>query len=472
MTGKRAGIYRRISLDRSGEGLAVERQGEDCRQLVALRGWTVVDEFTDNDISAAGKVKRPGFDRLLCAVRDGHIDVVVAWSLDRLTRNRRDQLRLIEVCQQKQVNLALVRGADVDLSSAVGRAVADILSATARMEIEQKSERQVRAIRQAAEKGRMVGGRRAFGYTADGLKRDRSEAALVRQMYDQFLSGVPLRAIAAWLNEKGVPTPRGNRWRTETVRVVLANPRNAGWRAMRPVDPGTGRREFYHSEPVSKGTWPAIVSDEVWRATVASLRDPSRRSSPGNAPRYLLSGIARCGWDGCGLPMFSSQSQGVRTLRCQTRRHVNRKAEPIEALVEAEVLGYFSGPARGAVEPPTGGPDLEDVRARALALRAELRTLLADRASGVLERDEYLAIRDGHRQQLAELDVVIAQAAEVDVTAPLRAAEDPGMVWASMSVARQREVLRRVMDVVVLPGRPGQPHGSRFDPATVQISWR
>jgi len=170
--------------------------------------------------------------------------------------------------------------------------------------------------------------------------------------------------------------------------------------------------------------------------------------------------------------MFSSQSQGVRTLRCQTRRHVNRKAEPIEALVEAEVLGYFSGPARGAVEPPTGGPDLEDVRARALALRAELRTLLADRASGVLERDEYLAIRDGHRQQLAELDVVIAQAAEVDVTAPLRAAEDPGMVWASMSVARQREVLRRVMDVVVLPGRPGQPHGSRFDPATVQISWR
>jgi DNA invertase Pin-like site-specific DNA recombinase len=140
-----AGRYLRISLDRTGEGLAVERQREDCGKLIGQRGWVLAEEFVDNDTSAAGRKPRPGFDALLAAVETKRITVIVAYSLDRLTRNRRDQLRLIETCQQHNTLVALVRGSDVDMSSAVGRAMADMMAVWARMEIEQKSERQVRA---------------------------------------------------------------------------------------------------------------------------------------------------------------------------------------------------------------------------------------------------------------------------------------------------------------------------------------
>ena len=63
-------LYLRQSLDLTGEGLAVDRQREDDRKLAARRGWQITAERVDNDISAAGKKRRPGFEQLLAGWRD------------------------------------------------------------------------------------------------------------------------------------------------------------------------------------------------------------------------------------------------------------------------------------------------------------------------------------------------------------------------------------------------------------------
>lgn len=468
-----AALYLRISLDRTGEGLAVERQREDGERLIALRDWTLAETFTDNDVSAAGGKKRPGFDAMLRAIRAGTVDVVVAWSLDRLTRNRRDQLRLIETCQRSGVNLALVRGSDVDLSSAVGRGVADILSATARMEIEQKSERQVRANLQAAQQGRMVGGRRPFGYTPDGLHFDALEAPLVNQMYQRFLSGSSLGSIARWLNEENVPTTRGNRWRTETVRVVLSNPRNAGLRAMRKPDPHTGRRPFYHDSPIAKANWPEIVPEETWRQTLAVLQDPTRRRTTSTAARHLLSGIAWCGWEGCSRHVLTSYSHGQRTLRCQSRQHVNRRADQIEAFVEDALIRRLRREDAAELFPaPSAQVDLDAIRLKSIGVREKMLEYEADYDAGLLTREEFYRFRARNNDQLAELDKQIAEAGRVDVLAPLRAAVDPEEVWdLEYTPEQRREVMRQWMRVTILPGMPGQTRGVRFQEETVRIEW-
>ncbi|VXC31982.1 hypothetical protein ARTHRO9AX_270001 [Arthrobacter sp. 9AX] len=54
-----AAIYARISSDQSGEALGVTRQLEDCRKLAADHGWTIGDEYVDNDISAYKGKPRP-----------------------------------------------------------------------------------------------------------------------------------------------------------------------------------------------------------------------------------------------------------------------------------------------------------------------------------------------------------------------------------------------------------------------------
>jgi site-specific DNA recombinase len=479
---RRAGLYLRISKDRSGEGLAVDRQRTDGLRLIEQRGWTLHREYVDNDISASGRKRRPSFDQMLADLQAGNIDVVVALSLDRLSRNRREQLHLMEICQEQEALIALVRGADYDLSTAIGRAVVDMMAVPARLEIEQKSERHIDQIRQAAEMGRMVGGRRAFGYTPDGLHLNVDEAPLLAQMYDRFLSGEPLGSLARWLNTAGVTTPRGYQWRPQTVREVLANPRNAAIRGMRPVvNKKTGSRSQWHVE-IGPAVWPPAVPEETWRAAMHRIKDPLR---PGNhdgvnSQKYLLTGIARCGV--CDRPLIvggtktagkdSTGKWRYRVLRCPSLRHISRRADYIEAFVEERVIGWFQGPGRVA-DPAVDGEDvdLEAVRSESTTLRARLRGLAGDYADGVLDRDGMRVAGDRIRARLSELDEQIAATGRVDVTAPLRAAEDPAEVWDALDLSMQREVLRRIAEIRVLPGTPGRLHGLRFHPDSVEIRW-
>lgn len=479
---RRAALYLRISEDKTGEGAAVTRQREDTTLLARQRGYSIVAEHTDNDISAAGKRRRPGFEALLQTVAEEDVDVILAWSLDRLTRNRRDQVRLIESCQRHKVSLVLVKGADIDMSSAAGRMTADILASVARHEIEQKSERQVRANQQAMEEGRMTGGPRAFGYQKGGLHLDATEAPLLRQAYERWLAGSGLEELADWLNRSGAPTPKGNKWRANTIRVVIANPRNAGLRAMRPVvDEATGRRSQWHDRPVAKAVWPGVVSEEVWRAAMSKLRDPGRH---GNSPatkalprgpkaRYLLSGIARCGQ--CGQRMItSSGGDRIRRYRCISKRHVNRKAEIVEGYVILRLMNYLSDPdARDLLLPTTDdGPDLEQVRMRQLAVRQQLLNLVPDYNAGILDREQMKASGDLLRAELSDLDRVIAAAGRSDVVAPLVNAEDPAKMWEEYPLSTQRLVIQRLMDITIHRTSPGRPKGGVYDTSSIHIVWR
>ncbi len=81
-----AAIYARISSDTEGTGKGVERQIEDCRRLATEFGWPVHDEYVDNDISAYSGKRRPAYERMLDDIRDGTVDAVIVYNLDRLIR--------------------------------------------------------------------------------------------------------------------------------------------------------------------------------------------------------------------------------------------------------------------------------------------------------------------------------------------------------------------------------------------------
>ncbi|MDT4894127.1 MAG: site-specific recombinase, partial [Pseudonocardiales bacterium] len=202
-------MYLRISDDRTGLEAGVTRQRDDCERRCQDRGWTVVRVESDNDISATKGKRRPGFEALLASIEAGTTSVVVAWSLDRLQRSKRDEVRLYEACQRKGVTLSLVKGADLDFASAAGRFVADALGSVARMEVEMKSERQQRAQLQAAEQGRRSGGRRPFGYEADGMTVRAAESEAIRQGYRSFLAGQSLAGVAREWNALGLKTGQG-----------------------------------------------------------------------------------------------------------------------------------------------------------------------------------------------------------------------------------------------------------------------
>jgi site-specific DNA recombinase len=261
--------------------------------------------------------------------------VVIAWALDRLTRNRRDTLRLIETCQKKGATIALVRGSDLDMSTPAGRLTADLLAAVARSEIEVKSDRQKRAAEQAVEQDRWIGGRRPFGYESDGVTVLESEAAAVRPAYSSLIDGVSLRQIAKRWNDAELWPPQGkrngdiSRWDGGTVSRCLRKPRYAGLRAHEGVI-------------IGEAVWPPLVDIDTWHTAQAIMNNPTRR--PPRGDQKLLTGVAVCGI--CGGPVHAGGgAPGRGVYRCAaTQGHFSRKRLPVDEFVSEVMIARLSRP--------------------------------------------------------------------------------------------------------------------------------
>jgi DNA invertase Pin-like site-specific DNA recombinase len=487
----KAALYLRISEDRTGAGLGVDRQREACEKLCAARGWEIADTLTENDTSASSSKPRPLFTRLLDMIESGDIDAVVVWHVDRLVRRLVDLEQIIDLCEHSGVKLATASG-DLDLSTDAGRLNARILTSVAKAEIERKSARQRAAFEQAARAGEPTGGRRAFGYSSDGRHLEPTEAPIAAEMFRRFASGDSLGEIKRWLNTEGIPTPRGNRWETGSVKTVLRNPRYAGLRGIRRVrtdergrtsnTPGGHLRRDHWYEVAGPAKWPAIVSQEQWKTCERRLRDPARAAHySGSTRKYLLAGLALCGI--CGQPLKSGTNTSAggpagRTLKCTAGpgRHVNRRAMRIEQFVVDVILERLRRPdAIDLVQIRGRGVDLRGLREEAQALRQRLIEYTEDAALGRLTRHEFYALRETVHARLTEIDAQLADAGRSDVlTEFVDSGRDPAEVWEDprCSLSTRRALIDALAVIRVMPGVPGRPRGDLFDTASVQVRWR
>lgn len=308
----RAAVYVRISKDREGTQVGVKRQEKDARKLARDRGWEVAEIFSDDDVSAGGKRKRPGWERLLATIEDGQVDALVAYSSSRLYRRPADLQRLIALTAERGLDIATVASGNIDLDTADGRMLAGILAEVDQRELDVLTERVTRAMLSLSESGVRWGGRRPFGYDVTGkpkskggegvtLKVNRKEARVIQQGVQMVMEGAgPHRVALAW-NEAGSTTPSGRPWSTTRVREVLSSALIAGL------------REHRRTGAVVEGTWPAIISPEEHRTVRAMLRP--KKTGKVLVRRHVLSGILRCGKCGTGMT-GRTDAGGRRSYAC------------------------------------------------------------------------------------------------------------------------------------------------------------
>ena len=132
----RAALYARISEDQTGQAAGVARQLEDARALAEARGWEIVGEYADNDISALTGKHRPGYSALMAAVAAGEVDRVVVYMTSRLWRFRVERAQAFEALKAARVSISAVRGPELDMTSAAGRGIAGVLGEFVTMESE------------------------------------------------------------------------------------------------------------------------------------------------------------------------------------------------------------------------------------------------------------------------------------------------------------------------------------------------
>jgi DNA invertase Pin-like site-specific DNA recombinase len=475
----KAAVYLRISSDTTGEELGVDRQREDCEQLCATRGWNPA-HYTDNDISAKVANKRPAFKQMLADIEAGQISTVVAWSLDRLTRNARDRLAMVEACREHGVTIALVQGSDMDPTTASGRMVIGVLGEVAQMEIDQKAERQIRASRQRAELGRVWTPFRLFGYTmpnpdGTGMELHPEEAAVLRAAYTAVLTGQSMMGLSREWNAQGFTTGRNKPYTPKVVRNVLLNPRNAGIKT-------------YRGKEIGKADWPAIVDEDVYRGVAAILTDPGRVRPP-TMGRYLLSGIALCGK--CGHTLSGKLTRNAKEPRpnyvCKECRGIGRCAADVDGWVIAHVVRYLARPDTLALTAPPKRPGQSKLRLKKQALlerHAALKVALAD-PDMPLE-----AVKEAAAEIKAKLDAINAELADANTTRifagvlpdegdrnefyALPMGERTPIAQArfdALTEDRQRALIDALVTVTVLPGQPSRGN-FRTDLVVVQPKGR
>ncbi|NNF54113.1 MAG: recombinase family protein, partial [Acidimicrobiales bacterium] len=134
-------IYCRISRDTEGDFLGVARQERECRELAAQCHLDVIDVAIDDDISAYSGRHRPGYERVLDAIKNSEVQALVVWAPDRLHRRPIELEGFIDLVEATGCRIYTVRSGEVDLSNEDGRMIARITGAVARQESERKSAR-------------------------------------------------------------------------------------------------------------------------------------------------------------------------------------------------------------------------------------------------------------------------------------------------------------------------------------------
>jgi site-specific DNA recombinase len=454
----RAAIYVRQSQDKSGEALAVGRQQDECQELCERNGWDVGQVYRDNDSSATTGKLRPEWAKLLVDLDAGRHDVLVCWHTDRLYRRLRDLVDLVEIAERRSLRIASVKAADIDLSTPAGRMLAGMLGHAARYEVEQKGARQVAANRARARNGVVLWSRRPFGFDRHGsdIHVVSSEAAEILKAAERVLAGDTLASIATDLNARGVSTSTGGPWSVVGLKRILLNPRIAG-------------RVTYCGEDMGEGA-PAIIDAEAAERLSGILRDPRRRTAHSVQVKHLLSGIVLCGRDGERMLATSGQSgkERVRYAAYRCRRcTLMRKTEPVDEVVVAAVVARLSRPDAAQLF----GADEADVRAmrgHLVELRDRRDGLAALLADGLLTPE---SVREQASRLTAKMDQlnrdIDAATGESPVNEVL-AQDDVEQSFRALPLVKQREVIRLLLDVVILPAGKG----ARFTPEQVEIRWK
>jgi site-specific DNA recombinase len=476
---RRAGIYVRVSQDRTGDEATTQRQENDCRDLCRLKGWAVVDVYRDVDVSAYDRrVRRPEFDRLKTDLSDGRIDAVVFWKLDRLARRTRDVTEVLDLLDEHGA-MASVQDS-LDTSTPHGRGMVELMTTMAYIASADTSARVKRAKLEEARGGRDPGGGLLpFGWKVETVERtegdrtrqvmissdeaDPAQAAALQEVVRRFLDdGASLSGLAKELTARGFRTnpgrhsPTGKEIVITNLRGVLTNPRLAGYRQHR----GGGDRHVIDLYPA---TWEAIVSEDQFRRLQERfgnrvvdtedglklvIRGTERRQV--STERNLLTGLIWCGACATGrMRLMRSKKNGTRYV-CRACGSIAIGQDVAERHVVGEALTLLMGRRMLGHDRPD--VDLAALETELDGLRDRLRDLSVARfVDGRITDDEYEVARGPLHERVAAAEGRLTQAKE------MRPAPIPGDVregfdtwWDKATLAERRRVLEGTVDRIVI----------------------
>lgn len=316
---QRCAVYTRKS---SEEGLeqdfnSLHAQREACEAYIESQkqeGWTVLREAYDDGGYSGGTMERPGLQRLLQAVQDGSVDVIVVYKVDRLTRSLADFAKIVEAFDARGVSFVSVTQ-PFNTTSSMGRLTLNVLLSFAQFEREVTGERIRDKITASKQKGMWMGGHVPVGYRAEerSLVVKPGEAETVRTLFRLYRDYGCVRRVRAEAERLGLTTKAGGAFSRGHIYRVLANPIYIG--------------RIPHHETSYPGNHAAIIDADLWQGVQDRLTDNrvARRQLKNAKEPSLLAGKLFAA-DGTRYTPSHTNKQGKRY-----RYYIENTSTPHEA---------------------------------------------------------------------------------------------------------------------------------------------
>ena len=227
----RVALYVRVSSLEQVEGYSIGEQTERLKKYAEAMNWEIYKVYVDPGYSG-GNTDRPGLNELIKDVKNGHIDTVVVYKLDRLSRSQFDTLYLIEKVFLANNTDFVSMTENFSTNTPLGRAMIGFLAVFAQLEKDKINERTLMGKEARAKQGKWGGGSsEPIGYnynvTTEELEINEFEKMQILEAIDLFFKGTPLRTICTIFDHKGY-TYRGksgriSKWDPKRLKYVFRN---------------------------------------------------------------------------------------------------------------------------------------------------------------------------------------------------------------------------------------------------------
>ena len=215
-----AGLYPRVSTDdQVREGFSLDEQEEEMLRLCRYKNYQVYKVYREEGVSAKN-MNRPKFQEMIQDLKDGKINRIIVYKLDRLTRSIQDLEVICKLIEEYHCSLDSV-SEEINTDTAMGVFFIRMTTILAQLEIERTSERTKFGLKGAAKNGHFCG-KAPIGYKKINkeLVIDDLESEVVNEIFDDYVSGLSVCSITKKLNNKNA---LNRNWRTTTIDRMLSN---------------------------------------------------------------------------------------------------------------------------------------------------------------------------------------------------------------------------------------------------------
>ena len=289
----RAAIYVRVSTEEQARhGYSIVAQLEALRKYSESHHYVVIGEFIDEGISARKSYKkRPALLRLLEAVQNDQVDIILFIKLDRWFRNVEAYYQVQPILDKHNVAWQAILE-DYETVTASGRLKVNIMLSVAQDEADRTSERIKFIFEDKKSRGEVITGKIPFGYCCQGkhLDIDETNGKIAKEIFQKYIDCRNASDVSRWLY-----ATYGISRNLCTVRRMLSNKMYLG--------------SDFHPQLIDKDTFSKVQEILSMRANRHVLKSDKT---------YLFGGLMYC--KDCGRRMKSYQPQNYEYYVCRTHQ--------------------------------------------------------------------------------------------------------------------------------------------------------